>query len=297
MSYHRRAISCDLCGQQFFPSSLPFHMKQCLVKQQFVEVPCPYCDQAVRNSEMDRHLAKGCNKVGSSSSKPQRPVSGGQVGMRPCAVCGRRFAVDRLLKHQTICRRNSEQENQRRRESSSNSPPPHAQAINSNWRDKRDEMKRQMKNSKARNNVEFELVMKDTKKEPQLSNEAMVIIHHKDENIPVTQLLDDSLDAVDASKQDFHGASDAPSTSVSESDSKPTAWRIDWTPLVTARPKNIVKVKPEKSSPVQKPAARWIESGPYKGMAISQSFYAPKLDLTSRLPQLANLSSSRIRFN
>lgn len=369
MAFHRRALPCDICGQQFFPSSLPFHMKQCLVKQKFVEVPCQFCDQAVRNCDMDRHLAKGCgSKI--AQSRVARPDSAGSVaGIRPCAVCGRRFASDRLVKHQTICRKNAQKEKERLCHSNSNSPPPvkanDAQAINSTWRDKRDEMKREMKNSRNRTAIDFELVLKSphepdeiVPEQPTPINGAMVIIQNDDETLHQSELLDDSLEAIDYVQEripvDLLDLSQSPqlqtpSTSVSEIDSKPSAWTIEWNSngysavkpklpvMKTKQPSRpvdhmdlsqsskiqtpstsvsesdskpsawTVEWNPEGSSAVVKPKlpvmkpkqpSRWVETGSYKGMSISESFYAPQLDLTSRLPPLPTFSqSSRIRFN
>eukprot|EP00916_Digyalum_oweni_P019995 GHVL01033452.1.p1 GENE.GHVL01033452.1~~GHVL01033452.1.p1 ORF type:complete len:1561 (-),score=239.08 GHVL01033452.1:3575-8257(-) len=53
------AITCNSCGGKFFPSSLQFHIKQCLKKQSYVEVPCQYCDDPIRQMDMEAHL-KSC---------------------------------------------------------------------------------------------------------------------------------------------------------------------------------------------------------------------------------------------
>lgn len=167
MSFHRRAIPCDLCGQHFFPSSLPFHIKQCEVKQRFVEVPCPDCDEAVRNCDLNQHMAKEC-RIASRRGRGSPPVNATLRGVLPCSVCGRKFSSDRLLKHQVICRKN----NVKQPFDLDFSPPAAAtiekpvedqpQApLNSNWRKKRDAMKQRMKANRAKKEIEFQLVVKD----------------------------------------------------------------------------------------------------------------------------------------
>lgn len=155
MAYHSRAIGCELCGQQFFPSSLPFHVKQCAIKQQFVPMPCPHCDKAVLNCDMQRHISRECKAVQKSNSTSV--VS--RAGVAPCSVCGRRFASDRLLKHQTICRRNSASSSVR--VATKFSPEP---VEPTNWRELRNEMKAKVKLEKSRpsfGNVKFQLVLGD----------------------------------------------------------------------------------------------------------------------------------------
>ena len=153
MSFHSRSVACELCGQQFFPSSLPFHIKQCVVKQQFVEVPCPHCDTAVLNCELDNHVKRLCPLRGKPVVASHTTVG----GHKPCAVCGRKFASDRLVKHQVICRRNSVKAAVQQLVEPTAQP---ADPINSNWRKKRDEMKRRMGQSRTRREVDFELVQK-----------------------------------------------------------------------------------------------------------------------------------------
>jgi len=376
-------------------------------------------------------MAKGCGKALQSRHRRSDTLGTSSGGKRPCAVCGRQFASDRLVKHQAICRRNADNENQRRKESPP-IPVTEIQAINSNWRDKRDEMKRQIKSSKPRTDVEFELVLK-----PQ--NEAMtsgivsgekpqeMVIVPDDESCMQLQVLDDSLDAMDdsctiqqqssAKDRNLADQIETPSLSNSENESQvataltvdwssprkmerlktspkirmdtsaidkqqsnekdqnltnqtqatpltdpnpvsqiATAWTVDWSaPRKTERPQSAPKTKLDtlaigkqqsnrqdrdltnqlqspsltnsenessqaatawaldwpisgkparpksapkvQSSSIPKPPARWIESGTYKGMNISESFYAPTLDLTSKLPSLPNFSPGRIRFN
>lgn len=51
----RRAITCKMCGQQFFPASMKFHVKACKKKQAAMPVPCPYCDVEYPRSEFEHH--------------------------------------------------------------------------------------------------------------------------------------------------------------------------------------------------------------------------------------------------
>ena len=53
---HRRAIQCNTCGKSFFPASLKFHIPQCIKKQQHLPIPCRYCDQEIKQMDMQVHL-------------------------------------------------------------------------------------------------------------------------------------------------------------------------------------------------------------------------------------------------
>ena len=57
---HRRAIQCNTCGKSFFPASLKFHIPQCIKKQQHLPIPCRYCDQEIKQMDMQVHL-KHCS--------------------------------------------------------------------------------------------------------------------------------------------------------------------------------------------------------------------------------------------
>lgn len=132
----KRAITCNMCGQQFFPASLKFHQKACAKKQAALLVPCGYCDAEYTRAELNHHMLncrmrphdapapathhvhKG-RRVGSRSSAapsfagqqgaapggPMVAQMAGPDGRMPCAICGRKFNVDRLSKHQGICRK------------------------------------------------------------------------------------------------------------------------------------------------------------------------------------------------
>lgn len=163
---HRRAVACELCGGQFFPSSLPFHQKQCVVKQQFVELPCPFCDTSVRSWQMGQHISRECKKKNRSSPITTPPIveSNGQRvgGGVPCSVCGRRFTADRLGKHQVICRAQNDSKRSTP-EIVPARPSPRLTAVPSTQkRPQRSEMREFIKQQQKKNNqVQFELVLKD----------------------------------------------------------------------------------------------------------------------------------------
>ena len=54
VTMHKRAVNCELCGKQFFPASLKFHMKACKVKMANLEIPCQFCDAPFKRSELER---------------------------------------------------------------------------------------------------------------------------------------------------------------------------------------------------------------------------------------------------
>ncbi|CAN0410948.1 unnamed protein product [Scytosiphon promiscuus] len=43
---HRRAKTCRLCGQKYFPASLKFHVKVCAKKEENrIELSCDHCNK------------------------------------------------------------------------------------------------------------------------------------------------------------------------------------------------------------------------------------------------------------
>ena len=123
---HHRAVACALCGKSFFPASLPFHQKACAAKMASLEVPCQYCDRGYRHAELPQHerrcrsRPRGGQKPSPTEAEqgppsPRRTGEGGGVGgLRPCAVCGRTFASERLAVHQRICRARAKAKTRRR---------------------------------------------------------------------------------------------------------------------------------------------------------------------------------------
>mmetsp|Transcript_68498 Transcript_68498/g.164500 ORF Transcript_68498/g.164500 Transcript_68498/m.164500 type:complete len:367 (+) Transcript_68498:130-1230(+) len=137
-----RVIICDLCGGKFFPHSIEKHQKVCRQKVGVQLHPCPYCGMGVPMLEMDAHVLKcpeakaaGAQPTGASAALERRlknnkarqekglPAGqaednralGGGNGEMPseyadgddvrveCKICGRKFAFDRIGKHQQIC--------------------------------------------------------------------------------------------------------------------------------------------------------------------------------------------------
>ena len=254
MAFHKRAVQCELCGQQFFPSSLPFHMKSCVVKQQFVEVPCPHCDEAVRQCDLSHHISKEC-RVRKTGSKPS--IAPARGGGHACAICGRKFAADRLVKHQAICRRNSSEIKPTIMRNIPAAVEELAAPINSNWRAKRDEMKRRIGASKQelRNgkDIEFELVMKSPKNTVEEDREEFCAV------------LDDSLDGLAELNNkngpivyDMSCNSSDLGVSISPSvEESATAWTVEW-------PRQTVDL-PER--PFGEPPSRPLDSVPASASA------------------------------
>eukprot|EP00927_Polykrikos_kofoidii_P059863 TRINITY_DN54984_c0_g1_i1.p1 TRINITY_DN54984_c0_g1~~TRINITY_DN54984_c0_g1_i1.p1 ORF type:complete len:476 (+),score=50.82 TRINITY_DN54984_c0_g1_i1:150-1577(+) len=138
-----RAVVCELCGGKFFRSSLAIHQKTCRTKVGLQMHECPYCHAGVPMLEMDTHVMRcpaaksaGARPTGASASLARRLETnvkraqaglphpseiedtrgfGGGGGDGPseyaeegdvriaCQICGRKFNMDRVTKHQAIC--------------------------------------------------------------------------------------------------------------------------------------------------------------------------------------------------
>lgn len=127
-----------MCGGKFFPASLAFHQKACAKKQNFVLLPCPYCDVEVPKPELNTHIATACKKapknvqtskegvagrrgsasIPSAESNAAAPQESGifdEAGRMCCPVCNRWFNQDRIGKHQAICRKLEENNKRKKR--------------------------------------------------------------------------------------------------------------------------------------------------------------------------------------
>ena len=225
-SYHSRAVGCELCGQLFFPSSLPFHMKQCQIKQAFVEVPCPHCDKGVRNQDLVRHIERECR-----SSRVQAPPSLPSC----CAVCGRRFAGDRLLKHQVICRRNN---------AVVKSVPktilaPADSSVMIPWRERRDEMKEQIRQQKlvakkgefsALSSSSLDISAFTTKEHTNVASLSSSLISQDIESPmkrPERTKPNAWIDSLESLPHHYADSLDEP-VEVNNIENEPVAWTVEW---------------------------------------------------------------------
>jgi len=173
------AVSCSLCGGKFFKASLAHHQKVCREKIGKQCHECAYCHSLWPMLEMDAHiqtcevaLAAGAKPTGASSALAKRlhnhrkrsaagipeiteehhlggsgmcevPEFGDDGdGRIPCQCCGRKFALDRIGKHQAVCQKVSTRKAPRARLFHAVGPGNSARPPASNWR-KRSEGLRQ----------------------------------------------------------------------------------------------------------------------------------------------------------
>lgn len=136
------AVICSLCGGKFFKSSLAHHQKVCREKVGKQCHECAYCHQLWPLLEMDAHIrtcpaaqAAGAKPTGASAAlakrlcdhkhrqengipeiAEERAFGGSGMGdiaeyaneddtRIACQFCGRKFAMDRIGKHQAICQK------------------------------------------------------------------------------------------------------------------------------------------------------------------------------------------------
>jgi len=140
-----RSVICNLCGGKFFKASLAHHQKVCREKVGKQCHECPYCHSLWPMLEMDAHImtcpaaqAAGARPTGASAALAKKLskhrdrvaagiddcvgeeckpcLGGGGMGdvselgddgdaRVPCHFCGRKFAMDRIGKHQAICQK------------------------------------------------------------------------------------------------------------------------------------------------------------------------------------------------
>lgn len=114
-----KAVFCRICGQKYFPVSLPFHQKVCIRMFQLTHRDCPCCKRAVFNSEWRDHVEL-CKKMPKkqlmgpgmsvvhtiqSIEKGLLDKFGDAQGRHACMVCGRKFTMDRIQTHENVCKR------------------------------------------------------------------------------------------------------------------------------------------------------------------------------------------------
>jgi hypothetical protein len=59
---NKNEVTCEICGRQFFKTSIEIHRKQCIAKQPFLHTACPYCDGEVQTRDLEQHIRK-CEKA------------------------------------------------------------------------------------------------------------------------------------------------------------------------------------------------------------------------------------------
>lgn len=166
-----KAVVCSLCGGKFFKSSLAHHQKVCREKVGRQCHECPYCHGLWPMLEMDAHimtcpaaLSAGARPTGASAALAkrlsdhrnrlengipeiveERALGGNCMGeiaeyedqndtRVPCQICGRKFAMERIGKHQAICEKIASKP--RRRKVTTESTAPMPAPMKSNWRAK-----------------------------------------------------------------------------------------------------------------------------------------------------------------
>jgi hypothetical protein len=70
---HSRVIPCEMCGEMFFPASLKFHMKACVLKQASVEMPCPTCEKVFLRYNASQTVHRSVNALTHPHVQPIHP--------------------------------------------------------------------------------------------------------------------------------------------------------------------------------------------------------------------------------
>lgn len=120
-----RAIICETCGGKFLKSGYAQHIKKCAGNRALSHTKCPVCRLPISNDAYSAHVAECDNPAPRPRGKRPKKGAGGETksskdvvftefpddpeavtdGRRPCVVCGRKFIIDRLAKHQTVCKK------------------------------------------------------------------------------------------------------------------------------------------------------------------------------------------------
>lgn len=175
------AVSCSLCGGKFFKASLAHHQKVCQERIGKQCHECSYCHSLVPLLEMDAHIrtcevarAAGAKPTGASSALARRlqkhskrlvavaagipeitednhlvdhekwdmPEFGDHGDSRiPCQCCGRRFAIDRIGKHQAVCQKALTKKRPKVRLFHAVGPGRGAAPVTSNWRKRSEDLR------------------------------------------------------------------------------------------------------------------------------------------------------------
>mmetsp|Transcript_11939 Transcript_11939/g.16154 ORF Transcript_11939/g.16154 Transcript_11939/m.16154 type:complete len:321 (+) Transcript_11939:1-963(+) len=117
MAFPRNEVGCPCCGKRFFKHSLKIHLPQCEKKRSYIEIPCKWCDENFRISEMETHQAKCSQRPRKKIDKventtfltmerqEENEVPQSSLDHRiACVVCSRKFDPDRISIHQKICK-------------------------------------------------------------------------------------------------------------------------------------------------------------------------------------------------
>lgn len=111
-----QAITCCICGGKYFKASLPHHQKVCAQRHNVPTTNCSYCGVLVPKPDEAVHLATRCPNAPPAPERSSGSIGGspypseneqGLDGRVACCVCGRRFARDRIAKHEGICQASS----------------------------------------------------------------------------------------------------------------------------------------------------------------------------------------------
>ena len=124
-----RSIPCPTCGGLYFSSSLPIHQRTCVDKASRTKHECPFCKGFIPIFELQFHVQRcaarplrddtrvliplpplrghvrplGASAAAGGGSGALSPSAYG-AARSPCSLCGRVFALERLLVHENACK-------------------------------------------------------------------------------------------------------------------------------------------------------------------------------------------------